>query len=44
MKIKGLIFFDIDGTLARGVISARYRACAAIFYRSQAAQPGELPR
>lgn len=43
MKIKGLIFFDIDGTLARGVISARYRACAAIASRSQAAQPTTLP-
>lgn len=43
MKIKGLIFFDIDGTLARGVISARYRACAAIASRSQAAQPATLP-
>lgn len=43
MKIKGLIFFGIDGTLARGVISARYRACAAIASRSQAAQPTTLP-
>lgn len=43
MKIKGLIFFDIDGTLARGVISALYRACAAIASRSQAAQPTTLP-
>lgn len=39
MKNKGLIFFDIDGTLARGVNSARYRACAVIASRSQAAQP-----
>lgn len=43
MKIKGLIFFGIDGTLARGVISARYRACAVIASRSQAAQPATLP-
>lgn len=43
MKNKGLIFFDIDGTLARGVISARYRACAVIASRSQAAQPATLP-
>lgn len=43
MKIKGLIFFDIDGTLACGVNSARYRACAAIASRSQAAQPTTLP-
>lgn len=43
MKIKGLIFFDIDGTLACGVNSARYRACAAIAFRSQAAQPATLP-
>lgn len=43
MKIKGLIFCDIDGALARGVISARYRACAAIASRSQAAQPATLP-
>lgn len=43
MKINGLMFFDIDGALARGVISARYRACAAIASRSQAAQPATLP-
>lgn len=43
MKIKGLIFFDIDGALARGVILARYRAYAAIASRSQAAQPATLP-
>lgn len=43
MKIKGLIFFDIDGTLTRGVISARYRVCAAIASRSQAAQLVTLP-
>lgn len=43
MKIKSLIFFDIDGTFARGVISTRYRAYAAIASRSQAAQPTALP-
>lgn len=43
MKIKGLFFFDIDGTLTRGVISALYRACVAIASRSQAAQPATLP-
>lgn len=43
MKIKGLIFLDIDGTLTRGVISARYRACAVIASCSQAAQPATLP-
>lgn len=43
MEIKGFIVFDIDGTLTRGVISACYRACAAIVSRSQAAQPATLP-
>ncbi len=43
MEIKGFIVFDIDGTLTRGVISACYRACAAIASRSQAAQPATLP-
>lgn len=43
MKTKGLIFFDIDGTLTRGVNSSCYRACAVIASRSQAAQPATLP-
>ena len=43
MKIKGLILFDIDGTLTRGVNSARYLTCVAIASRSQAAQPATLP-
>ena len=43
MKIQGFMFFDIDGTLTRGVNSARYRACVVIASRSQAAQPATLP-